>query len=357
MIIGHGGDIYSAAQKLGCVPSEIMDFSSNVAPLPLKQDFLLFLEENIDAIRVLPEPDSLGLRQKLGARYGLSSESFLVGNGTTEWIFDIPLVFDFPRVVIPIPTYSDYEDASKLAEKEVKFIGPFVDDSENAAQKILETLEKIVRPGDIVFICNPNNPTGHFFQPKDLIHLIGTKQHSLWIIDESYVPFVDEDEKASVLYYNLPENCLVLRSFSKIYGIPGLRLGFIVGEKNTIQFVKKRQRPWSVGRMAQIAGEYLIQKLNWEVETRDYLKKEKNILFKAIDEIPFLHPISSLTHFFLVEVNYPMTCEGLYEKLLAHKILIRMCKNFRGLENREFVRISPRSHEENQTLLDAIKKI
>ena len=361
MLFGHGGNIYDAAREIGCDPGAILDFSSNVSPLPLKRPFLDFLVDRLPTIQVLPEPDSQTLRETLSERTGLGPQNFLVGNGTTEWIFNIPAVLPgIGRVVIPIPTYSDYEDAARLAGKEPFFLGPFIDHGEGTSGNgdgLLKELEQHVRPGDLIFLCNPNNPTGAFIEPGLLHEFICNFKESLWVVDESYAPFIGPDEESSLLSKGVVKNCLILRSFSKIYGIPGLRIGAISGPESLLKLLSERLKPWSVGTLAQLSGSYLLRKGEWEAETRLYLKGEKKFLKGKIEAIPGLRPLGSRTHFFLVQVTKEdLSGKVLAKRLLKRKILVRDCSNFRGLEGADIIRISPRLREENEILIDALKE-
>ena len=353
MLIGHGGNVYRAARAIGCSPEEILDFSSNVNPLPLKDEFLRYLERHLYSIQYLPEPDSRELREKLASRYGISYENILIGPGTTQWIYDLPIILDIGRVVIPIPTYADYEDAAHLASRQVQNWGPFP--LMNQWGPLFSQMVKRLKPHDLIFLCNPNNPTGQFMPPKMLKEVISSRPDCTWCIDESYAPFIGRDEDSSLIPMGIPKNCLVLRSFSKIYGIPGLRLGAIFGDTPIIDRLFKCQRPWAVARITQLAGTFLIDRPEWESETREYLTKEKAYLIDALKQLPHLHPIESNTHFFLVRLSPPLKVAELSESLLQQRILIRDCENFKGMEGTNLFRISPRTRAENEHLIKVLK--
>jgi len=357
MLIGHGGDIYSAARALGCNPGDILDFSSNVSHLAFKKDLVELLKGSIQEIRHLPEPDSLGLRRCLQKRYAIDESSFLVGNGTTQWIYEIPRVLRFKRAMIPTPTYSDYEDAVDLSRRDIHFLGPFLNGTKKTSEILLRALHEEVMPGDLVFLCNPNNPTGLYLKPRAISGLVSAKKDAFFVIDESYAPFVGKDHETSLLAYGIPGNCVVLRSFSKIYGIPGLRIGYMAGPKRIIEAFRVHQRPWGVGRLAQIAAEYLLKHQDLEDHARDYAKKERERITSWLSRSPSLKPLEGRAHFILIEVLPPFSAAQIHEKLLEEKILVRNCKNFRGLERYEYIRISPRTSQDNQRLLECLGSI
>ncbi|MGB9712333.1 MAG: pyridoxal phosphate-dependent aminotransferase [Dissulfurimicrobium sp.] len=358
MLYGHGGDIYGLARSLGVSPKDIKDFSSNVSPLPIPAGLKQRLITGLEEIRALPEVDSFTLREALARRYGLPSQNFLIGSGTTEWIYSLPRVSGARRALIPLPTYSDYADAARAAGCEVETLGPWPDGDQNANVAILNSITNKAKYGDIVFICNPNNPTGRFIPTNILMDAIKIAQDTLWVIDESYAPFIGRDQETSLISLNLPSNLLILRSFSKLYGIPGLRLGYVLGASNLIKKLDSMSKPWAVNRLAQIAGEYLVKmSFHYEEDVREYCKVEKRRFLSRIEaEIPFLKPLEGSTHFILFKIAPPWMAATITATLKNKQILVRDCSNFMGLSD-EYLRISLRSMEDNDYLINQLKEL
>ncbi len=356
MIHGHGGDIYSLARELGRSPGNILDFSSNVSPLPLPEGLRELLISHLDEICCLPEVDSLGLREALAKRYGLSPKQFLVGAGTTEWIYGLPSILRPDKVVVPLPTYSDYADAAKSASCRIETLGPWPNAEPTANAEILESLSQAAKGRSLVYICNPNNPTGRFIPTKELQQLISLRREATWVVDESYAPFVAPDLESSLISEKFPPNLVVLRSFSKIYRVPGLRLGYAVCASDLIKVLASGARPWAVSRLAQIAGEYLVDQIDYEQEVRDYCKKEKPRLLSNLAEFSLLKPMDGVTHFMLFQVLAPWTADYVTKNLRKNGILIRDCENFVGIEG-ECIRISLRSSSENDSLINSLKEL
>lgn len=354
MIHGHGGNIYSLARELGRPPGSILDFSSNVSPLPLPEGLRESLISHLDEICCLPEVDSLGLREALAGRYGLSPTQFLVGGGTTEWIYSLPRVLKPDKVVVPLPTYSDYADAARSASCHIETLGPWPHAEPTANAEILESLSQAAKGHSLVYLCNPNNPTGRFIYTKELKQVISRRREATWVVDESYAPFVTPDLESSMISEKFPPNLVVLRSFSKIYRIPGLRLGYAVGANDLIELLASGARPWAVSRLAQIAGKYLVDQIGYEQDVRDYCKKEKARFLSNFAEFSPLKSVEGVTHFMLFQVLAPWTAAYIAENLRKDGILIRNCANFVGLEG-EYVRISLRSSSENDSLINSLK--
>ena len=354
MLHGHGGDIYSLAEDSGLSLSELKDFSSNISPLPLPDDFKRFLCSCLEQISMLPEVDSLSLRKALSLRFGLQPENFIVCAGTTEWIYRIARVVSAKEVIIPIPAYSDYMDSALAAGLKVVVSGPWPDGDPSLNDRILQDLCSLARERSIVFLCNPNNPTGRFFKPDILVAAIDRSPEALWVIDESYAPFIGADSETSLVSPDMPKNSIVLRSFSKIYRIPGLRLGYIAGRREQMSRFSTHLLPWAVGRISQLAGEYLLEQRGYEDAVRYFWRREKEAFLKGVSHIKWLTYVPGETHFMLFRVLAPWSAKGLAKILRESGVLIRECRNFKGL-GEDYVRISLRSSEDNIKLIKLLK--
>ncbi len=361
MLHGHGGEIYSIARKTGMHVDALLDFSSNVNPLPLPDGLEQLLSDSIRQIRHLPEVDSHGVRLALARRFGLEPDQFFIAGGTTEWIYALPLVFRPGMIVIPVPTYADYIDAAACAGTSTILVDAWREGDPGAAERILSTVLRTVsgsgNEGSMVFLCNPNNPTGTFIQPDDIARAASLAPDTLWVIDESYAPFIAPDQESSLLYRPLPSNCVVLRSFSKIFGIPGLRLGYLTCSGDLSQRLVSWARPWQVNRLAQIAGEWLVDQTGYQQEVREFCMSEKQWFLQALSRGSLMRYVPGDTHFMLFRLRAGVSTSWLCSRLAARGILVRNCSNFKGLENGQYVRMSPRGHEENQRLAREIMAI
>ncbi|NPA95645.1 MAG: pyridoxal phosphate-dependent class II aminotransferase [Thermodesulfobacteria bacterium] len=360
MLHGHGGDVYSIAAELGVSPLDVLDFSSNCSPLPYPKGFHDYLCDNVDQMHLLPEVDSITIRNKLAKRYNRHPDRFLIGSGTTQWIYALPRLLGSARAFVTYPTYADYEDACKAAGVEVVPIGIYPGGSQQDGRRLLQDLDALkpaTLEGGIVFICNPNNPTGLFLGPQDLLAIIKSKPRStVWVIDESYAPFVGPDEYTSLLGHSLPENVVILRSFSKIYGIPGLRVGGLVGSSPVLEGLVSQMRPWSVNRMAQLALEYLLDEPQFEQEVRDFCQKEKEFFVDSLSKLHGMSHVEGRCHYALFRLSGGLRAQELASELRKRGMLIRDCHNFKGLEG-DYVRISPRLHPDNERLVDEIYRL
>ncbi len=351
MIKGHGGNIYKIAQELACDPAEITDMSSNVSPLGMPQGLERHLRERWKEIGALPEVDSMSLRRLFAEKAGIETNRVLAGNGTTEFIYSAPLALNMKKALIIGPTYSDYRDACDAYNVSHTFyLARKKDEFELNAVEIEDAIKGI----DSVFVCNPNNPTGRLIPSRVLKGLIYNYPKVRFIVDESYMPFVPDADSETMARLDV-DNVVVLHSFSKIFGIPGLRLGILTGSSELVRSFTRFKQPWSVNRLAQAAGEYLLEQDKFVTEVARFVEKEREAFLGLIKDISELRPFPSAADFILFELTGRMSAPEVFHKMAQEKILIRDCSNFYGLNDR-YIRIALKGSEENRLCVEKLKE-
>ncbi len=347
----HGGNIIATAKELSCSVTDLIDMSSNLTPLGMVPGLNESLVAGLNEISYLPEMDSETLRRIFARKYDLKEDEVFVGNGTTEFIFALPTAFAGNRAIIVNPTYSDYRLACKWANVSVTDFNLILEED------FLLDLDRLAgefRGGELVFICNPNNPTGRLIDNNFLYKLITDNADTFFLVDESYLPFTREK---SLLEYDLPANLFILCSSSKIYGIPGLRLGFLVARSENLRKFSGQRKPWGVNRMAQLAGEYLLQHGDDYVEeVRCFLESERPPFVQALAELKDIHVIEGRANFILCYLKGVLLAPVVREKLLEKRIMIRNCVTFDGL-NDHYFRMSLKGSKGNMLCLDALREI
>ncbi len=346
----HGGDILTMAKRFGCAPSDLIDMSSNLSPfgmVPGLQDALL---ARFSEIGFLPESNSETLCEIFAEKYGVQREQVLAGNGTTEFIYALPAGLACTRAVSIEPTYSDYRRASDWAGLEVE-IFPLL--PEDGFRLDFERLAKELQGGELVFLCNPNNPTSGMSSSAAIHEFICAHPDSYFLVDESYLPFVREP---SLVRFDLPDNAFILRSASKIYGIAGMRLGFLVATEKNMQVLAQKRKPWGVNRLAQLAGEFLLQHGDDYVEqVVSFLEETRPKVVAELSSIPGVEVMPGSANFILCRLSDNITAEQLREEMLSQRIMVRNCSNFMTLDESYF-RISLKNAEQNEVCLAALKK-
>ncbi|MGE0086838.1 MAG: threonine-phosphate decarboxylase [Desulfococcaceae bacterium] len=354
MIEGHGGNIRRLAEELGCKPADITDMSSNVNPLGPPPGLSDYLRENMDLINALPDADSGAAVRAFSSRHDLNPRQVLAGNGTTQFIYFLPLALESRQVLIVGPGYADYADACAMHGIEHNFLFASADqDFVPDMQQISLAAEK----ADTVFICNPNNPTGSLIPFSMLRELCLSYPETRFIIDESYLPFVKDETDHSMTHCGLA-NVIVLNSMSKIFRIPGLRIGFLIAVPGMVRKMARYAMPWSVNSLALNAVVWLMDHREitdrFVAESRTFLETERKNFFHTLASVSHIRLFPSCTSFILARLNGLRNSEEICSALAREKFLIRNCANFRGLSDR-FIRISLKTSEINRMLAEKLK--
>ncbi len=345
----HGGDLWGIAKSAGMKREDIIDFSANVNPLGAPKWLRSVISSNLSRITDYPDPFCAPLIEKIAAKHNISSDEILIGNGSTELLYLLPRAVKADRALVAVPAYVDYEQAAESAKLPVETI---VMSSASDFALNIATLSSRLRGGELVFIGSPNNPTGSICEASAIRSLADSCPGSTFIIDEAFADFVDRFDS---LINNRPKNVVVLRSLTKIFAIPGLRLGYVIADKEIISTMKNLQPPWSVNTLAQAVGERAIGDADYIKETRVYVDDKRNELYKALVSVADLHVYQGAANYLLVRIKTDKTdAVRLAGNLLKKGIAIRACDNYDGLDN-SYLRVAVRTGEENEMLLKAIK--
>ncbi len=354
MIHGHGGNIQEAAEQAGCMPSEIVDMSSNINPLGPMPGILDHLRAEMDKICRLPEVDAGQAAAAYAAWQGLDPGKVLAGAGTTGFLYILPRALGISSALVVSPTYSDYADSLSLHGI---VCSRFMLSEEQGFLPDIDSLAALAGKTDAVFFCNPNNPTGIFTPVEELERLARSCPNTCFVIDESYLPFVECGGCGSVAEKGL-ENVIVLQSLSKMFSVPGLRVGFCIAGKKTAGRIACCLPPWGVNALAQEAVLY-IAGAGDEAEahacrTRAYLSAEREEFTKRVEGTKCIRVFPGRATFLLMRL-YRNQASGLYSHLLSHRILVRRCANFTGLSDHYF-RVSLKDPENNRLAAGLVRE-
>ncbi len=342
----HGGNIYEIEQKYR---KKVIDFSANINPLGPPPELKDKLYKNMDDIIHYPDLNADKPLRDISDYWGIGKKNVLLGNGSAELIYLIFSAFRPETVLIPAPTFSEYERAGRSANSKIDFLKLKANDGfrSNPAR---------IKKKDVFFLCHPNNPTGNFIldNPEDIGKLAGR----LTVIDEAFMDFLpDEKEHSFVKRAAKSRKMAVLRTFTKMFALPGLRIGYIVSHKDTIEKLRRCQPPWNTNSLAQSAAGLVLEEKEHVAKTIKLMEEEKKYLFREISAIKNLSPYPSLANFILIKINSKnLTSSLLQEKLISEGILIRDCANFRGLSDK-YIRTAVRTHRENSGLIRALKRV
>jgi len=247
MMSGHGGNMTRLAEKLGCNPEDILDFSANINPLGPPPFLRRVINNHIQDLVHYPDPECKDLARAISTGQGIAENQVVVGNGTSELLFKLPVVLKPKRAVIPAPAYIDYARACSQAGIPVRYTNL---DQESRFAPDLQQIEAMIRPGDLVILGQPNNPTGTLVDREQLLALMERQPEVFFIIDEAFAGFVGAYKSVA----GCTPNCITLCSLTKIFAIPGLRLGFLAASPEICRKVGQQSAPWAVNTLAQAVG-------------------------------------------------------------------------------------------------------
>lgn len=332
MIEGHGDDAYKyKAIKI--------NFSSNVYNHVDHSGLHQYLFQQMESIRTYPEPEPYSLEKVLSEQLHLSDKEVCVTNGATEAIYLIAQTFRNQTSAILMPTFSEYADACRLHGHKVVSIYN------------LNRLPERVR---LVWLCNPNNPTGEAREKDALLACIRQNPQCVFILDQSYEFFTQKALPTAKEAAAFP-NVILLHSMTKRFAVPGLRLGYFTASEELLHDIRVQRMPWSVNQLAIEAGHYLLRSASEYDIDIPLLLKEKERLVQSLLSIGGMEIWPSDTHYMLVQLRMGRAA-ALKEYLATeHGILIRDASNFEGL-NDHFFRIATQTPEENDKLIEGIKK-
>jgi threonine-phosphate decarboxylase len=353
----HGAEVLVAAQQSGLLPEQILDFSSSVNPLGPSDKALLAAKEAFSQIAAYPDSNSNELREVIAGHFrGASKGNVVVGNGSTElmYLFAECFMNKGDTAVIPAPTFGEYESAVRKTGEAIKFIN--LNKNFNIEEN---TFKSDMAGAKIVFLCNPNNPTSMLIPQETLRGIVehALEQDSLVFLDEDFLEFVESEKNLSLIgdikkYPNL----FVLRSFTKIYGLTGLRVGYGIANEEIIDALLCAKIPWNLNCLAQAAAVAALKDEEHLAVTRELIKKEKTWMSTELGKFKSFEFSEPDANFFFIDIRKSgQTATELKDNLLGRGILIRDCTSFMGLDQ-YYVRIAVKTHEENERLIGALKQ-
>ncbi len=346
----HGGDIYSAREK---IDGRIIDFSANINPLGIPQAVKNAIKDNIDGCEHYPDPLNRKLRDAISAFEDIDKEWILCGNGSADIIFRLTYALKPKKALLLAPTFAEYECAIKNTGTEITYFHLKEEDE----FKITEDILSHVKPEfDIMFVCNPNNPTGQITDPKLMVRVLNhcCEHNVLLVIDECFIDFLRDSEKYT-LKNELKsfDNLLILKAFTKTFSIPGIRLGYALCSNQDLLFrITQSGQPWSVSVLAESAGIAAFSDKDYLPQTKEYIEHERVYLTDHLKKLN-IRVYNSEANYILFRTEDIIP---LKQMLFEHGILIRSCENYNGLDE-HYYRVAVKKHEENIILIEEMNKV
>ncbi|MDH4154092.1 MAG: threonine-phosphate decarboxylase CobD [Nitrospira sp.] len=356
----HGGNIYDAARALDCDPGKIIDFSASINPLGPSPHVWRAIASSRNLLGHYPDPDCRDLRRALATFWRMDPDQIVVGNGSTELIDALPRALKIHRLLVVQPTFSEYasamgrsggETTALYAERTNHYAIPV-----DRLWRVMETGRNEGRSFDGVVLCHPNSPTGQACTADDLIQLAKVAhRRGLWlIVDESFADYCSE--KAVLPSLSSWPYVVVLRSMTKFYALPGLRVGYAVSARTTAERLRRQLPPWSVSVMGQVAA---LAALNDKTHARKSLKfmtQERERFRTRLAALPGCTVLPTHANYCFVELPRGQHARALAEHLRGKGLLIRDCSSVPGANSRS-IRLAVRTRSENDRLLRELSRL
>lgn len=340
----HGGDIYRHP--------DVVDFSANINPLGTPECVIQAAKDSMERICHYPDACQEALKHALAIYEKVPQDWLICGNGAAELIFALVQAVKPKKALVMAPTFAEYAQALESVGCQIERAYLKKESGYVLQESILELLE--TKALNLVFLCNPNNPTGLMIEPQLLKAIVKKCEEKdiCLVVDECFLDFV-ENPQLHTLKGELCEGrkLFLLKAFTKRYAMPGLRLGYgITADQELMETIERQLQPWNVSTPAQAAGLAALDEEAYVERARQVIFQERKFLREGLQELGYA-VLDSQANYLFFEGE-----ETLYETLLAEGVMIRDCSNYPGLQKGSY-RIAVKLHEENQHLLDTIRKV
>lgn len=343
----HGGRVREVAASFG---SEPLDFSANINPLgspPLGD----VISAEMERLGQYPDNGYTEFRKAAAAFVGVDVCNIVPGNGSSEIIrlFAETTLEEGDLAIIPFPTFGEYENQSRLfgAQIQRRNLGP---------NGKVEMDDSVLQDAKAFFLCNPNNPTGCLLPKSQIVDLIKRCERceTFFLVDEAFIELSDPEQSVVCMAPEM-EYLVVMRSLTKSFGVPGLRLGFGVSNSPLAEVMNRARIPWSISSIASAAGVELFKHADHLERARILIRTELSWLTGRLESLG-LRPVESMVNFVLVDVRPSGLPSGeLARRMMAEGILVRDCGSF-GLGD-GYIRVAVRNRDENTRLVGALERI
>lgn len=339
----HGGDIYEKEYR--------MDFSANINPLGTPPKVMEAACEGVRLSTAYPDIRCGKLRQAISETEQIPEDWIICGNGAAELIFALALAVKPGRALLVSPGFAEYEQALRTVDCQIEF---YECDKAHGFALQEDYLERITGDLDIIFLCNPGNPTGLLI-PQKLLEKIARRcreNHVLLVVDECFNGLLLQGEQVTMKRYleEMP-GLFLLNAFTKLYSMAGLRLGYgLCSDKKLLERISRVTQPWNVSIPAQMAGAAAVKEREFARQSREYIAREREFLKQGLQKLGATYYDSQANYIFFEGPD------DLYEKCQEQGILIRDCRNYRGLIA-GYYRIAVRTRRENEELLNVLKLV
>lgn len=347
----HGGNIYKKAKELGIREEDILDFSANISPLGLPQEIREAMIQALDGIVNYPDPECVELRAAIAACDHVEEEWIACGNGGADLLYRIAFGQKPKKVLLPVPAFVEYEEALTAAGAQMIYLP--MDDTMLPGEEIFDQITEEI---DLIVLCNPNNPTGLLMQRDYIIRVIEKAAFvgAKLLLDECFLEICSQEDVYTLKpYLGKYPNVMILKSFTKLYAIPGVRLGYLLSSNpELIASVNHAGQAWSVSTLAQKAGICALSLTGYKEAVIQKVAQELVFMKERMSALPIRLYDGQANYLFFQAPG----CLDLDRRLEKKGIMIRNCSNYVNLSE-DYWRVAVKDRASNERLLQALEEI
>ena len=312
---------------------------------------LIIIKESFEYIIKYPDIEYRHLKNSVGKYLNCHNENVIVGNGAMDLIDNFTILF--PRIIVFVPSFSEYEKRALVHGKEVVRLNYNKDFSLN-----IDLLEKNIKARDLIILGNPNNPTGLRIYKGDLMKIydLVVNKDAYLLLDEAFFEFAPRDYDSIEIFKKHDfKNIGIIRAATKFFALPGIRLGYGCVSKKMVEEYNKIAMPWSVNSFGDIAGQFIVKDREYIERSKKYIDGERRYLLEELSKIKGIRVFNTHTNYILIRL-LKWNEEYIFNFFLKRGLVIRKCSSFEGLEG-EHIRIAIKSREDNKKLLKVFKEL
>lgn len=344
-----GEPIEEVKKKFGL--KKVIKLASNENPLGPSKKVLQRIREKLQYINRYPDVVCYNLRKNLASQWDfLNISNFIIGNGSNEILELVLRAFVNPgeEVISCHPTFLIYEISSKIVA--ANYIEVPLD--ENFKYDLEKIKEKITEKTKVIFISNPNNPTGTYIRREELLKFLKSlPSHLVVVLDEAYSEFVEGDNGPFLERYVNQRPFVITRTFSKAYGLSGLRVGYGIASGELLNYLNRVSQPFNVNMLAQEAASAVLQDKKYVNKTKHLIWEQKKVLYKKLEKMG-LEYVKSQTNFILI--NIKENSKHIYSKMIKYGVIVRPMEAY---DLPHYIRVTIGTPEENEKFIEVLKKV
>jgi len=345
----HGGNIWNKPD-----PGNWLDFSVNLNPLGMPPQLKIAVKNAFSHIGFYPEPDSATALESTAAFMGVGEDNLFLTNGGIDALAIASHLFRASHVLIPLPAFCEYQRLAMNNGAEIKYISPLKNKTEYLFD--WENIKKNMVDGCLIYLSNPVNPTGAAASKEEMIDFLvyAKEKMSKVILDEAFIDYCPEYSVRKII--SAFDNALIAGSLTKFFAIPGLRLGYIYGNRRLIEKIKAQSPPWNINVLAQAAASSLTEIGDFCERSRIVNESNRFYLSQELKSLGFKVYCSSANYLLVNGSDFNIKAADLNHCLSKNKIIIRECSSFKGLSLYDF-RIGVKTKKDNRQLISAIRSV